>query len=189
MTTSIDEAAIRALRDKARSTPYSTVRLVAQEADALCTLALSAIASRQAVVKPLEWDGDFAHTDLGLYYYVNHATGQPGWVILERHQGSSTTNQGWPTIEAARAAAQADYTQRINSALAAPVRDETEIRAATLEEALKLALIRLVEFEPPDSRAVSDEFVAMAAIAEGGDLATPECIEIVRRALSQGETR
>lgn len=37
-----------------------------------------------------------------------------------------------------------------------------------LRKSLSLALDRLFKFEPPDSRAVSDEFVAMAAV-QGGD--------------------
>lgn len=64
-------------------------------------------------VKPLEWQGDFAHTGLGLFYHVDHATGTPGWVVLEKIEGSSTTKSGWHTIAQAQAEAERDYTQRI----------------------------------------------------------------------------
>ena len=40
--------------------------------------------------------------------------------------------------------------------------------AICLRKALRLALARLIKFEPGDSRAVSDEYVAMAAV-EAGD--------------------
>jgi hypothetical protein len=36
-----------------------------------------------------------------------------------------------------------------------------------MAKALDLALCILIKSEPPDSRAVSDEFVAMAAVASG----------------------
>lgn len=52
-----------------------------------------------------------------------------------------------------------------------------------LREALGLALAYLSRFEPGDSRAVSDEFVAMAAVQCGiGDDA---CMAIINRALSR----
>jgi hypothetical protein len=54
-------------------------------------------------------------------------------------------------------------------------------RIVELENAFGLALNWLIKHEPPDSRAVSDEFVAMSAIQAGfGDA---ECSKIVARAL------
>lgn len=51
-----------------------------------------------------------------------------------------------------------------------------------LREALGLALKILEPNEPGDSRAVSNEFVAMAAVHAG--VSNPECGEIIRKALS-----
>jgi len=51
-----------------------------------------------------------------------------------------------------------------------------------LREALGLALDMLEPFEPGDSRAVSNEFVAMAAIHAGLTDRVGECITIIRTA-------
>ncbi len=56
-------------------------------------------------------------------------------------------------------------------------------RVADLELALDYALGVLVKFEPPDSRAVSNEFVAMAAIRCEQDR-LEECREILRAAIA-----
>lgn len=56
-------------------------------------------------------------------------------------------------------------------------------RIAALEAALNLALEILVKFEPGDSRAVSNEFVAMAAVACNLDDQTA-AQELIRTALS-----
>lgn len=44
---------------------------------------------------------------------------------------------------------------------------EKDIQISRLKEALELAVIRWFPSEPGDSRAVSDEFVAVAAVASG----------------------
>jgi hypothetical protein len=63
-------------------------------------------------------------------------------------------------------------------------RNRVDERVADLELALDLALNQLSEFEPGDSRAVSNEFVAMAAIrCEAGSLS--ECRDIIRAALTE----
>lgn len=54
-------------------------------------------------------------------------------------------------------------------------------RLNKVELALQLALNWLIKYEPPDSRAVSNEFVAMAAISCGCD--NEKCIEIIQNAL------
>lgn len=64
-------------------------------------------------------------------------------------------------------------------------RDGYKARIAELSGALELALARLIKFEPPDSRAVSDEFVAMAVILAGGDIVNDESRKIVKAALAQ----
>jgi hypothetical protein len=56
-------------------------------------------------------------------------------------------------------------------------------RIADLELALDLALARLVHLEPGDSRAVSNEFVAMAAISCNIRDNLDECRQIIRDAL------
>jgi hypothetical protein len=55
-------------------------------------------------------------------------------------------------------------------------------RIEALEGALDLALSYLIEDEPGDSRAVSDEFVAMAVILEGHD--ADGCLPIVKAAIA-----
>jgi hypothetical protein len=57
-------------------------------------------------------------------------------------------------------------------------------RIADLELALELALAWLSRFEPGDSRAVSDEFVAMAAILCEARTDHDECRQIIRDAIA-----
>ncbi len=54
-------------------------------------------------------------------------------------------------------------------------------RINDLEIALRYCLARLIQFEPPDSRAVSDEFVAAAAICEGDPIQNELCIPILEK--------
>jgi hypothetical protein len=56
------------------------------------------------------------------------------------------------------------------------------LRNADLALALDYALIVLGKYEAPDSRAVTDEFVAMAAIS--CDCANEACREILRNAIA-----
>lgn len=56
-----------------------------------------------------------------------------------------------------------------------------EMEIVNLREALGLALVYLERFEPGDSRAVSDEFVALAAVQCG--LGDDACMAVIRRAL------
>lgn len=65
-------------------------------------------------VKALEWRGDFAHTDIGMFYMISPYN---GGAILEKCRGSSTMKSVWPSEDEAKAAAQADYESRIRSAL------------------------------------------------------------------------
>lgn len=90
-------------------------------------------------VKPLEWEGDFAHTRFGLFYHVNHATGTPGYVVLEKHEGSATSKSSWDTVADAQVAAEADYASRIRSALVAtpPAEQVAEALRAKVEEIRK----------------------------------------------------
>lgn len=68
-------------------------------------------------VKGLEWnERGFAHTGTGIVYRV---TRQPGYWRLEKIEGASTLNSAHPNEDAAKAAAFADYEQRIRSALEA----------------------------------------------------------------------
>ena len=80
-------------------------------------------------VRPLVWDDGFAHTPLGLFYYLERVP--DGWV-LERHEGASTTKSWWLTKAAAKAAAQADYTARVLSALE-PIPVNEELRKAVAD--------------------------------------------------------
>lgn len=56
-------------------------------------------------------------------------------------------------------------------------------RIAELAGALELALCYLAQYEPNDSRVVSDEYVAMSAIAAGGAIVNDEAREIVKTRL------
>lgn len=62
-------------------------------------------------------------------------------------------------------------------------------RPSDLQLALDLALAWLVRYEPSDSRAVSNEFVAMAAIACGQNDNLDECRRIIRTALAEDAER
>ena len=65
---------------------------------------------------------------------------------------------------------------------AADALDAAEARIAKLEAALSCALKIWVKIEPPDSRAVSNEFVACAAVQAGlADLSQAE--DVIRAAL------
>jgi hypothetical protein len=78
-----------------------------------------------------------------------------------------------------------EQAQEARAELAA-MREEIERkdeRTADLELALDLALEWLGEMEPPDSRAISNEFVAMAAIRSEQDN-LEECRAIIRAALT-----
>lgn len=61
-----------------------------------------------------------------------------------------------------------------------------EGKTAALKTALKLALCWLSLHEPQDSRAVSDEFVAMASVEAGLDDA--ECLAIIERGIETFKT-
>lgn len=65
------------------------------------------------------------------------------------------------------------------------IRNEAASRIEDLEAALGLALCKLVVFEPPDSRAVSDEYVAMAAVHAGDDIVNDEARKLVRDGLAR----
>lgn len=52
-----------------------------------------------------------------------------------------------------------------------------------VSDALKLAVNMLAPYEPGDSRAVSDEFVALAAVSVGDT--SPEVMAVIRSALAR----
>lgn len=62
-------------------------------------------------------------------------------------------------------------------------REMYKARIAELSGALELALALLIKLEPPDSRAVSNHFVAMSAILAGGDIVNDESRHIVMEML------
>lgn len=64
-------------------------------------------------------------------------------------------------------------------------REMYKARIAELSGALELALALLGKFEPGDSRAVSDHFVAMAAILAGGTIVNEESRQIVKNMLEK----
>lgn len=68
-------------------------------------------------VKPLVWWDHFAHTDMSLFYYL---VPDGDGIVLEKILGSATLKSFHGTEHEAKAAAQADYEQRILSALEEP---------------------------------------------------------------------
>lgn len=65
-------------------------------------------------VKPLEWHGGFAHTGVGMYFYL---TKEADGCILERHEGSSTIKSFYPTEAAAKTGAQTKFAEAILATL------------------------------------------------------------------------
>lgn len=59
-------------------------------------------------------------------------------------------------------------------------------RVGDLQKALNLALRYLFAHEPGDSRAVSDEFVAMCAVSS--NCVNEQCRQIIERALAREKT-
>lgn len=60
-------------------------------------------------------------------------------------------------------------------------------RITDLEQALNLALAWLIRLEPGDSRAVSNEFVAMSAIQCGQTERLNECRQIIAAGIKAAE--
>lgn len=100
-------------------------------------------------VKALEWNPYRAETPFG-YYDINDQRDVPESELKGREPflltGSRLDYSRHPTLDAARAAAQADYEARIRSALSAQVQDvagwekrERGARAKALEEAAQVA--------------------------------------------------
>jgi hypothetical protein len=101
------------------------VAIPSAEVRELCTLALSAIASRQAVL-PLVWrpkeNYSIAETPFGEYTVTRYEESDGiGWEAV--YQDAEVIGT-FPTEADARNACDALHAKRINSALAAPVRDE-----------------------------------------------------------------
>lgn len=91
------------------------------------TMADAAIAVIGPVrVKPLDWEdqGQGSYTwPLGLHYYVevdHHGHGVTWYAACMIGNDDVWSEVGFPTLEAAKAAAQADYESRILSAIEAP---------------------------------------------------------------------
>lgn len=89
--------------------------------DADATAALDAMISRAREVKPLVWEGNFAATPWGGYSIKDrpgpqHEWDHFGWAHSSRGDFDESDDD-YPTPEAAKAAAQADYTARIHAAL------------------------------------------------------------------------
>jgi hypothetical protein len=62
-------------------------------------------------------------------------------------------------------------------------------RVDELQKALDLAICLLGKTEPPDSRAVSDEFVAMASMSAGGETVNEACHDIIDKALAEEKAK
>jgi hypothetical protein len=106
-------------------------------------------AAMMGAVKPLEWGGYYGRSAANPWggYHITDREGPNqdydwfGWTQLSRG-GFDESDEDYPTIEAAKAAAQADYQARILSALSIPT-DATaaleEIKRQTWNEALEAA--------------------------------------------------
>jgi len=83
------------------------------------TAALSDKQAGEVKIKPLEWrqairNGTYLAHGIGILYAVDE---DHECAVLAKHEGSSVTKSAHPHAEAAKAAAQTDYEQRIRSAL------------------------------------------------------------------------
>jgi hypothetical protein len=98
------------------------------------TAALDAMISRAREVKPLVWEdfGGFGAKASGFYqanYLIQKWSGEGRYEVAMSYPGYQTGYDGprWhPTLEAAKAAAQADYTARIHAVLRANATDASE---------------------------------------------------------------
>lgn len=88
-----------------------------------------------------------------------------------------------------RATGPSDLSRCASSQSSVPSAGDMSQRIDDLRLALGFALDKLIQFEPPDSRAVSNEFVAMAAIHAGFDDRLDECRQIIRDAASAMSAR
>jgi hypothetical protein len=90
------------------------------------TLALERLASRQAVVT-LEWVPDGWQSEVESWCAASIIGTYKIWWADKAYwmKAGCAKRQSFPTLDEAKALAQADYTQRNNSALAAPVGDQT----------------------------------------------------------------
>jgi hypothetical protein len=100
---------------------------------------ITRIAAPVAVVKPLEWlefDGDPDGIKAGEYWIYHESYG------FQRYLGSVTVGKPHTTLEAAKAAAQADYEARILSAITIQPAAQAvaEAVAGAYAEAWRLAL-------------------------------------------------
>lgn len=108
----------------ASTVPLDLARLIADAIAADRSVRGSALTAGQGVeVHPLEWDPYRAETPFG-YYLVNDQRDVPASELKGRLPflltGTRLDNSRHETLEAAKAAAQADYERRIRSALATP---------------------------------------------------------------------
>jgi hypothetical protein len=101
---------------------------------------------------------------------ILYATVVRGFAVLREAKRAGKDSAHWPRLSPGEAG-------NIFTAL-----DEAVERVRDLELALGLALDSLIQHEPGDSRAVSDEFVAMAVIAAGQTERLDECRNIIRSA-------
>lgn len=85
-------------------------------------------------VKPLEWNGPFADTGLGFEYHTLISKSGKSYCLNRVRPGRDSECLGYfPTLVAAKAAAQADYEKRILSAIT--TRSAADVRKEALEEA------------------------------------------------------
>jgi hypothetical protein len=75
-----------------------------------------------------------------------------------------------------------DMRNRMERAEAAA--ENEAIVSRDLRRALQLAVRMLAPYEPGDSRAVSDEFVALAAVADANDM-SPRVMLVIEAALAR----
>ena len=153
-------------------------------------MAIRALPAAQVTVKPLKWvvrqdkyDGGREHYGTGAFghWYCVRRLKNGVWDIVHHVDGKAVHLETCPTLEAAKAAAQADYEARIRSALTVTPHDLAKVQA--LVEALEYAL-RVAEhlcsdrFQPVEDvhmmvlsdakiASLSDARAALAAWKEG----------------------
>lgn len=141
--------------------PHQGAHMTAPDTDTLIALARE---GRIAVVKPLEWAEDShmerdyrsetARTTIGRYEAFSFTVANKaaaGWTST-----LSTQEHRSPSLDAAKSAAQADYEQRILSALSLDV-----LALAEERDRLREALAEAIEFADQDAQALTAAGIAL----------------------------
>lgn len=149
-------------------------RIEALEAETPVRAAVGALAERAIAVKPLVWKGDTSVSIAGIYRVFKLIAGDD-WAFGVN--GIANRWEVYPTIEAAKAAAQADYERRVMSALTVePGHDHSPDagKMVPTHEGLSLAALREAnqarQGEWDEAQVLSLAFAATELAGETGEV-------------------